>query len=94
MTAILAGFPLAGAAVWLNQSGGKVEDLRIALTAVNPYPHRVKGMQKFQGAVLDENALDEISPMKAEDAEKLVHDLFNYYSKYKGLLSAANKRTR
>ncbi|MDC0033115.1 tripartite tricarboxylate transporter substrate-binding protein [Alphaproteobacteria bacterium] len=35
-----------------------------------------------------------ISPMKAEDAEKLVHDLFNYYSKYKGLLSAANKRTR
>ncbi len=64
-------FPLAGAAVWLNQSGGKVEDLRIALTAVNPYPHRVKGMQKFQGAVLDDDALDEIRDIVRTQAKPM-----------------------
>ncbi len=53
-------FPLAGAAVWLKQSGGKVDELRIALTAVNPYPQRVTGLEKFAGQALDEAALDEI----------------------------------
>jgi len=53
-------FPLAGVAVWLKQSGGKVEELRIALTAVNPYPHRVTRLDTYAGAALDDAALDEI----------------------------------
>lgn len=53
-------FPLAGAAVWLKQTGGKIGELRIALTAVNPYPQRVKGLEKYAGAALDDALLDEI----------------------------------
>jgi CO/xanthine dehydrogenase FAD-binding subunit len=53
-------FPLAGASVWLKQSGGRVEELRIALTGVNPCPRRVTGLEKFAGQALDEAALDEI----------------------------------
>lgn len=53
-------FPLAGAAVWLRQSGGAVDALRIALTGVNPSPHCVTGLEKYTGAALDDEALDEI----------------------------------
>ena len=37
-----------------------MEELRIALTAVNPYPHRIKGLEKYAGTALDEAALDQI----------------------------------
>ena len=40
--------PLAGAAVWLKQQDDRIEELRIALTAVNPYPHLVTGLKKGQ----------------------------------------------
>jgi len=53
-------FPLAGVAVRLKQSGGKVDDLRIALTGVNPYPHVVSGLDAWKGKVLDDAALDAI----------------------------------
>ena len=53
-------FPLAGAAVALRMAGGVPVALRIALTAVNPYPHVVKGMDAFLGAALDEAALDKL----------------------------------
>ena len=36
------------------------EHLRIALTAVNPYPQRVKGLEKYAGVKLDDTLLDEI----------------------------------
>lgn len=53
-------FPLAGCAVWLRQSGGRVEALRIALTGVNPYPHVLTGLDKYAGRALDDAALDAI----------------------------------
>lgn len=53
-------FPLAGCAVWLKQADGKVAELRIALTGVNPYPHVVTGLDKYAGMALDETALDTI----------------------------------
>lgn len=53
-------FPLAGAAVRLSMADGVVTDLRIALTAVNPYPHLVTGTADFIGKPLDAAALDAI----------------------------------
>ncbi len=64
-------FPLAGAAVWVKQSDGKLDELRIALTAVNPYPHLVKGLEKFSGAKLDEAVLDEIAEMVQSQAKPM-----------------------
>ncbi len=46
-------FPLAGAAVRLRtDSGGLIEDLAIALTAVNPYPQVVSGLNDLIGTKL------------------------------------------
>jgi 4-hydroxybenzoyl-CoA reductase subunit beta len=64
-------FPLAGAAVWLKQKDGKIEELRIALTAVNPYPHRVTGLEKYADAVLDDAALDEIRELVRKQAKPM-----------------------
>ncbi|MGE0748772.1 MAG: 4-hydroxybenzoyl-CoA reductase subunit beta [Rhodospirillales bacterium] len=51
-------FPLAGAAVRLAMDGGNVADLRVALTAVNPFPQLVAGTESFRGRPLDDAALD------------------------------------
>jgi 4-hydroxybenzoyl-CoA reductase subunit beta len=64
-------FPLAGAAVWLKQKDGKIEELRIALTAVNPYPHRVTGLEKYGGMALDDAALDEIRELVRKQAKPM-----------------------
>jgi len=64
-------FPLAGAAVWLRQQGGRIEELRIALTAVNPYPQRVTGLEKFSGKPLDDAALDEIRELVRTQAKPM-----------------------
>jgi len=64
-------FPLAGAAVWVKHSSGTIEELRIALTAVNPYPHLIKGLEKFSGADLDDAALDEIAEMVQSQAKPM-----------------------
>ena len=53
-------FPLAGCAVRVTMDGDKVKDLVIALTAVNPYPHIVNGLEDFVGKPLDDDALDKI----------------------------------
>ena len=53
-------FPLAGAAVALRMDGGSVADLRVALTACNPYPRMIKGTDGFIGAPLDDAALDKL----------------------------------
>jgi 4-hydroxybenzoyl-CoA reductase subunit beta len=65
-------FPLAGAAVWVKQSGGKIDELRIALTAVNPYPHLIKGLEKFSDTELDDAALDEIAEMVQSQAKPML----------------------
>jgi len=65
-------FPLAGAAVSIKQSGEKIDELRIALTAVNPYPHLVKGLEKFSGADLDDAALNQIAKMVQSQAKPML----------------------
>lgn len=64
-------FPLAGCAVRLSVSDGKVADISIALTAVNPYPHIVKGTDAFVGRALDDEALDEIREMVRTQAKPM-----------------------
>tara|TARA_R110002072_G_scaffold58955_6_gene149889 strand:+ start:455 stop:1432 length:978 start_codon:yes stop_codon:yes gene_type:complete len=53
-------FPLAGCAVRVTMEGDTLADIAIALTAVNPYPHIVKGLEDFVGKPLDDAALDKI----------------------------------
>ena len=64
-------FPLAGAAVRLKMSGGKVKDFKVALTAVNPYPQVVKGMDAYIGKALDEAALEEIRAQVQKQAKPM-----------------------
>ena len=65
-------FPLAGTAVWIRQSNKKIDELRIALTAVNPYPHLVKGLEKFKGSELGDDALNEIADMVQSQAKPML----------------------
>ena len=51
-------FPLAGVAASLRMEGGVVAALEVALTAVNPYPNRLRGCEKFLGVALDGDTLD------------------------------------
>ncbi len=53
-------FPLAGVAAALAMEGPTVAALDIVLTAVNPYPHRVTGVEAFVGKPLDGEALDKL----------------------------------
>lgn len=53
-------FPLAGCAVRVTMDGDQIADIAIALTAVNPSPHVVTGLDDFIGQPLDEEALDRI----------------------------------
>lgn len=53
-------FPLAGCAVRVTMAGGTIADLAIALTAVNPYPHIVTGLDDLVGKPMDDDALDKI----------------------------------
>ena len=64
-------FPLAGCAVRVDVADGKVADICIALTAVNPYPHVVKGTDVFIGKALDDAALDEIREMVRSQAKPM-----------------------
>ena len=64
-------FPLAGVAVWLRMDNAKIGELRIALTAVNPYPHDIAGLEKFAGAALDDAILDQIAEMVRNQAKPM-----------------------
>ena len=64
-------FPLAGCAVRLTEDDGKIADLRIALTAVNPYPQMVNGLADFIGKALDDDALDAIRELVRKQAKPM-----------------------
>ena len=64
-------FPLAGCAVRLIEDDGKIADLRIALTAVNPYPQMVNGLADFIGKALDDDALDAIRELVRKQAKPM-----------------------
>tara|TARA_B100000686_G_C16767590_1_gene962845 strand:+ start:358 stop:1335 length:978 start_codon:yes stop_codon:yes gene_type:complete len=53
-------FPLAGCAVRLLVRSGKIGDLKIAITAVNPYPFLIEGTERFVGNAVDVEVLDNI----------------------------------
>ncbi|MFT5488510.1 MAG: 4-hydroxybenzoyl-CoA reductase subunit beta [Paracoccaceae bacterium] len=64
-------FPLAGCAVRVTMDGDTLADIAIALTAVNPYPHIVTGLDAFTGSALDDDALDKIREMVRSQAKPM-----------------------
>jgi len=65
-------YPLAGVAVACRRSNGHVEDLRIALTAVNPAPVLVKGIASaLNGGMMNEDVAEKIADLAARTAKPL-----------------------
>jgi 4-hydroxybenzoyl-CoA reductase subunit beta len=65
-------FPLAGAAVRLKLGpDGTIADIAIALTAVNPYPQRVKGTDALKGKIVDEALLDSLRETVRKQAKPM-----------------------
>lgn len=65
-------FPLAGAAVRLRTSAdGLIEDLAIALTAVNPYPQIVSGLEGLIGAKLSEESAMQVRDTVRKQAKPM-----------------------
>jgi 4-hydroxybenzoyl-CoA reductase subunit beta len=70
-------YPLAGVAVVMKQKSngnglGRIADARIAMTAVNPAPMLVKGMNElFAGKVVDEALAEAAGDMAARTAKPL-----------------------
>jgi len=65
-------YPLAGVAVALKRSNGHVEDLRIAMTAVNPAPVLVNGVSALlKGSHIDEAIAEAAGDLAAKTAKPL-----------------------
>ena len=64
-------FPLAGVAVGLKHKNKLIEEIFIAITAVNPYPHKIKGLEKFFGRIMGSGELDEIAEIVRRQAKPM-----------------------
>jgi 4-hydroxybenzoyl-CoA reductase subunit beta len=65
-------YPLAGVAVALKRSNGQVEDARVAITAVNPAPLLVRGVEKvLAGKSVTEGIAAAVGEMAARTAKPL-----------------------
>ena len=65
-------FPLAGAAVRLRTGAdGSIEDLSIALTAVNPYPQIVSSLEGLIGAKLSEEGAIQVRDTVRKQAKPM-----------------------
>lgn len=65
-------YPLAGVAVALKMREGRVEDARMALTAVNPAPHLVKDAdQQLIGTTVGEELAEKVGELAARTAKPL-----------------------
>ena len=65
-------YPLAGVAVALKMDRGRVQDARMAITAVNPAPHLVKDIDaRLIGAEVSVEAAEAIGEMAARTAKPL-----------------------
>jgi 4-hydroxybenzoyl-CoA reductase subunit beta len=65
-------YPLAGVAVAIKHSNGHVEDLRIAITAVNPAPTLVKGIDSIlNGGIITDELAESIGELAARTAKPL-----------------------
>jgi 4-hydroxybenzoyl-CoA reductase subunit beta len=65
-------YPLAGVAVVLKMNSGRVEDARVAITAVNPAPHLLKDADaQLIGMVPTEEIAEKIGELAARTAKPL-----------------------
>jgi 4-hydroxybenzoyl-CoA reductase subunit beta len=65
-------YPLAGVAVALKMKSGRVEDARVAITAVNPAPHLLKDADaQLIGVAPTEEAAERIGELAARTAKPL-----------------------
>jgi 4-hydroxybenzoyl-CoA reductase subunit beta len=65
-------YPLAGVAVAVKRSNGHIEDIQIALTAVNPAPTLVKGLDGlFKNGTLDDQTAEHAGELAARTAKPL-----------------------
>lgn len=65
-------YPLAGVAIVMKRSNGHVADAQIALTAVNPAPILVKGIQQLlRGKAVDDQLADAAAELAAKTAKPL-----------------------
>ncbi len=64
-------YPLAGVAVAMRKSNGRVEDIRIGITAVNPAPVLVKGLDSILNGELNEATAEAIGELAARTAKPL-----------------------
>jgi 4-hydroxybenzoyl-CoA reductase subunit beta len=65
-------YPLAGVAVALRMSAGRVDDARVAITAVNPAPHLLKDADAHLiGASAGEEIAERIGELAARTAKPL-----------------------
>jgi 4-hydroxybenzoyl-CoA reductase subunit beta len=65
-------YPLAGVAVAVKRSNGHLEDIQIALTAVNPAPVLVKGLKVLlSNGHIDERAAEHAGDLAAQTARPL-----------------------
>ena len=64
-------YPLAGVAVAMKRSNGHIEELRIALTAVNPAPVEVKGLDQLSNEASNEALAEAAGELAARMAKPL-----------------------
>lgn len=65
-------YPLAGVAVAMKMKARQVEDARVAITALNPAPHLVKGADsRLVGTIPDESAAEQVGELAARTAKPL-----------------------
>jgi 4-hydroxybenzoyl-CoA reductase subunit beta len=64
-------YPLAGVAVAIRKSNGHVEDIRIGITAVNPAPVLVKGLDSILNGELNEATAEACGELAARTAKPL-----------------------
>ena len=65
-------YPLAGVAVALKMNSGRVEDARVAITAVNPAPHLLKDVDaQLIGMTPSEEIAERIGELAARTAKPL-----------------------
>jgi 4-hydroxybenzoyl-CoA reductase subunit beta len=64
-------FPLAGVAVALASTGGKIGSLRIALTGTNSRPFLLAGSERFAGRAIDDKLLQEIDRLVQKQVQPM-----------------------
>ncbi len=83
-------FPLAGVAVALTMSGGKIAVLRVALTGTNSRPFLLAGTERFAGRAVDDKLLQEIDRLVQKQVQPMRTTLAG--SNYRRITAAALAR--